>query len=398
MPPFTSTFSIDETINNNKTVSNHHGKEALKNQQVHLLGEKPHQRLRVYHGVIGQPAYHDQAGPEEEVFTISLETPPKDPELDRSCDWPLLGSSQADQDSTIDRSFHLQDCVSLTKDDSADPMTESMTPKHQRSKVSERDSRVRAPRRENNRGRAESLTRYVHKYECEDFMEYSVDIHDWKMSLEDDYLAPDWENLQQELTPYMRFSLLDWLVSVARTFEFSLETWCLAVSYLDRFLGSQPIGKDCLQLVGLTALWISAKQEELVPPNLEQLVALCADTYSHINFKHMELIMLFKLQFRLLAPTPSFHLNHLLAIQEERDWSDDLARHMVEIILSDHVLAREKPSRIAFAVYEAIKSFDRSAVHILESSCPKCEPHNADMWSEELFQMCLQRVLDVMAT
>ena len=30
----------------------------------------------------------------------------------------------------------------------------------------------------------------------------------------------------------------------------------------------------------------------------------------------------------------------------------------------------------------------------LENSCPKCEPHNE--WSEQLFQMCLQRVLQVL--
>ena len=62
-----------------------------------------------------------------------------------------------------------------------------------------------------------------------------------------------------------------------------------------------------------------------------------------------------KLKFRLAAPTPAYHLHHLIAVEEEKDWSDDLSRHMVEIILEDHVLAREKPSKIAHAVYEAIK-------------------------------------------
>ena len=61
----------------------------------------------------------------------------------------------------------------------------------------------------------------------------------------------------------MRFTLLEWLVTVARTLDFSLETWCLAVNYLDRFLCHQQIGKDCLQLVGLTAVWIAAKQGQM---------------------------------------------------------------------------------------------------------------------------------------
>ena len=130
----------------------------------------------------------------------------------------------------------------------------------------------------------------------------------------------------------------------------------------------------------------------------------------------MELLILAKLELRLAAPTPAYLLNHLIAVEEEKDWSEDLSRHMVEIVLEDHVLARQRPSRIAHAVYKAIKvkcieyehthlwccthctfqSLDFCAVQILENSCPKCEPHNADMWCEELFQMCLQRVIEAL--
>ena len=153
----------------------------------------------------------------------------------------------------------------------------------------------------------------------------------------------------------MRCSLLNWLVTVTRTLDFSLETWCLAVNYLDRFLCSQLIAKDCLQLVGLTALWLGAKQEELLPPSLEQLVALCADSVTSLNIKHMELLILAKLKFRLAAPTAAYHLHHLIAVEEEKDWSEDLARHLVEVVMEDHVLARERPSKIAHAVYHGIK-------------------------------------------
>ena len=115
------------------------------------------------------------------------------------------------------------------------------------------------------------------------------------------------------------------------------------------------MGRDTLQLLGLTALWLAAKQEELLPPGLDQLVTLAAETYTEINFRHMELLILAKLELRLAAPTPAYLLNHLIAVEEERDWSEDLSRHMVEIVLEDHVLARQRPSRIAHAVYEAIK-------------------------------------------
>ena len=43
-----------------------------------------------------------------------------------------------------------------------------------------------------------------------------------------------------------------------------------------------------------------------------------------------------------------------------------------------------------------MQEFDLTAVQILESSCPRCEPHNADLWSEQLFNNCLQRVLQAL--
>jgi len=355
-------------------------------------------------GVIGQQKFFNFAAPEEEVFTISLETPPGEDDKkqkDRSGEWPLLDINEDGSNSTFDRSFRSLD-LNATWEAGIKKTHPSATPEDLKtgSNVVDEDlvGVLGAPRRRRNHGRAEQLTRYIHKYDCEDIMEYAVDVYDWKKSLEVHYQIGDWPYIQYEVTPFMRFTLLEWLVTVARTLDFSLETWCLAVNYLDRFLCHQQIGKDCLQLVGLTAVWIAAKQEELLPPSLDQLVALCAESYSAMNFKHMELLMLSKLEFRLAAPTAAYLLSHLTSVEEEKDWSEDLSRHMVEIILEDHFLAREPPSKIAHAIYDAIKSFDFSAVQILESSCPRCEPENGDLWAEQLFQQCLHRVLELMAS
>lgn len=254
-----------------------------------------------------------------------------------------------------------------------------------------------APPRHKKVGRGGVLARYVHKYECEDFMEYAVDIFGWKKSIEFDYVPGYWEQVQSEVTPRMRLSLLDWMVDISRELEFSLETWCLAVNYLDRFLETQLLSKDCLQLAGLTTLWLGAKQEELNPPSTEELVALCADSYSTMNFKHMELIILAKLKFSLAAPTPAFYLSHLVAVEDEKDWPEDLSRHLVELVMEDHILARLSPSKIAHSIYKVIKACDVTAIHILEGSCPKCEPHNADQWCRDFFQTCVQRVADILS-
>ena len=190
-------------------------------------------------------------------------------------------------------------------------------------------------------GTESMLTRYIHKYECEDFMEYAVDTYMWKKSLEDQYYVGNgWEVFQTDITPKMRSTLLRWMVDISRDLEYSLETWCLAVNYLDRFLFSQLLAKDCLQLVGLTALWLGAKQQELDPPTSEELVALCVATYTARNFNCMELIMLVELKFNLAAPTPAYHLSHLVAVEGEEDWAEDLSRHLVEMVMEDYILAR----------------------------------------------------------
>jgi len=130
------------------------------------------------------------------------------------------------------------------------------------------------------------------------------------------------------------------------SFPYKLCAW-LSIIWTG-FLGfnRQPLSKDVLQLVGLTSLWLGAKQDELCPPSTEELVSLCADSYSSMNFKHMELIILARLNFNLVAPTPAFYLSHLVAVEDERDWSEDLSRHLIKLVMEDHILARVSPSLI----------------------------------------------------
>jgi len=334
------------------------------------------------------------ADPEEEIFSMSLESPGK--RLSQSYGWHFdvqesrfglftnsilkTGSSSTMAASALELESGHEQVL---------PVTPKGTPcQHLSNPV--------APPRHKKVGRGVALSRCVHKYECEDLMEYAVDISVWKKSLEEQFQVGDWEQVQTDVTSRMRRSLLDWMVDITRQLEFSLESWCLAVNYLDRFLGTQLLAKDCLQLAGLTALWLGAKQEELSPPSTEELVALCAATYTVTNFKHMEMILLAKLRFNLAAPTVAFNLSHLVAVKDEKDWSEDLSRHLVEMVMEDHFLARMRPSKIAHAVFNVIKGCDVTAIRVMEGSCPRCEPHNTDQWCRDFLHACVQRVVDIL--
>jgi len=378
----------------------------VEEKPVSTLFRRIHQKVDVPSTAFSLPVQHGHGfkhknlyqEPEEEVFSISLESPGR--RLSQSYDWVDQGYPSSNLFTSSYSELKVMPAPDVATSALELESCHASACQLQVTPINKNEDELfnqEAPPRHRKAGRSRELTRYFHQYECEDFMEYAVDIFDWKKSLEADYLPGKWEERQSEVTSSMRMLLLEWMVDISRELEFSLETWCLAVNLLDRFLGVQPLSKDCLQLVGLTVLWIGAKQDEMSPPSTDELVSLCADSYSTTNFKHMELIVLARLNFNLAAPTPAFFLSHLVAVEDEKDWSEDLSRHLVEFIMEDHILARVSPCRIAQSVFKVIKACNTTSLRVMEGSCPKCEPQNTDQWCIEFFEACLQRVVDMLA-
>ena len=111
-------------------------------------------------------------------------------------------------------------------------------------------------------------------------------------SLESRYHVFDCLAAQPLLNPQMREGVLKWICSVNRQFRFHLETLCLTVALLDRFLFAQAIDPAVLQLAAATAFFVAAKVEEEDPPTTSELMSLCDHAYDRAKFKHMEFIML----------------------------------------------------------------------------------------------------------
>ena len=273
-------------------------------------------------GVIGDNG-RGYSGPEVGVFQISLETPPKEQGAEHLDSFDFDEKNSTFENASV-KSHNFQE------DDKGVP--QMVTPPTCGRKSLGDLRRMRAPKRPKGHGRADQLSRYIHKYECEDFMEYSVDIDAWKRSQEEEFIPGPWEAFQGEVTPAMRSTLLQWTVEVARGLDWSLETWSLASNYLDRFLAAQLVSANCLQLVGVATLWLAAKQQELEPRGVSELAALAGHAYSAVQLRQMELLVLARLHWRLAAPTPAFHLAHLVVVEQELDWPEDLARHMVRIL------------------------------------------------------------------
>jgi G2/mitotic-specific cyclin-B, other len=73
---------------------------------------------------------------------------------------------------------------------------------------------------------------------------------------------------QPEVNPKMRAILADWMVEVHRRFELMPETLYLTIYIVDRYLSLQPVLRRELQLVGIAAMLIASKYEEIWAPEV----------------------------------------------------------------------------------------------------------------------------------
>lgn len=73
----------------------------------------------------------------------------------------------------------------------------------------------------------------------------------------------------------MRMILLEWLIEVACAYRLHRETVHLTIEYIDRFMSecTRPMHMDRLQLIGMTALYLAAKVEEIYPPKLREFAS-----------------------------------------------------------------------------------------------------------------------------
>ncbi len=71
----------------------------------------------------------------------------------------------------------------------------------------------------------------------------------------------------------MRAYLVDWLAELHFKFKMWQETLYVTVGIIDRFLAlTHDLKKSDLQCLGITALHIAGKYEEIYPPELKNLL------------------------------------------------------------------------------------------------------------------------------
>lgn len=150
-----------------------------------------------------------------------------------------------------------------------------------------------------------------------------------------------------ELNGMMRSILVDWIVEVHMKFRLLPETLYLCVNIIDRYLSCVPVQRNRLQLVGVTALLIACKYEEIYPPEVKDCVYITDRAYTRQEVLDMEAHIVKVLKFTLTVPTGHPFLQRFLHVTQATTVVRCLASYYLERMLQEHSALQFKPSVLA---------------------------------------------------
>lgn len=143
--------------------------------------------------------------------------------------------------------------------------------------------------------------------------------------------------------------MVEWIIDVHRKFRLMSETLYVTINIVDRYLSLKQIKKSELHLLGVTALLISTKYEEIYPPELKDLLSVSENKFTKQEVLKMEAKILSTLDFDFMYPSSLRFLERFRKLSNTA--SDDqifyFAQYINEIALLDASLLKYKQSEIA---------------------------------------------------
>ncbi|GMI79612.1 cyclin B 1;2 [Hibiscus trionum] len=185
-------------------------------------------------------------------------------------------------------------------------------------------------------------------------VEYVEDIYKFYKSAENEGRPIDYMYLQTDINEKMRAILIDWLVDVHQKFELSPEALYLTVNLIDRFLSVKVVPRRELQLLGMSAMLIATKYEEIWPPEVNDLVCIADRAYTHEQILLMEKTILGRLEWTLTVPTHYVFLARFIKASIPDLKMENMVYFLAELGIMHYETIRFCPSMLAAsAVYAA---------------------------------------------
>jgi len=152
-------------------------------------------------------------------------------------------------------------------------------------------------------------------------------------------------------TEKMRAVLVDWLVEVQIQFKLVQETLFLTVDTIDRYLNikGKNLHRSRLQLVGVAAMFLVSKIEEVYAPTIADFVYITDNAYTESQIRKMELNIIEALNFDLCQPVSLNFLRRYSKAGDVDVLQHSLAKYVLETSLLEIDLAPVPGSLVASA-------------------------------------------------
>ena len=162
---------------------------------------------------------------------------------------------------------------------------------------------------------------------------------------------------QKEINDQMRGILVDWIIDVHHKFGFTDETLFMTILIIDRYSSSEQISRIKYQCLGITALMIACKHEEINVPKVEDFIYITDNAYTKEEVFKMENDVLSKLNFELLYPSPIKFYEYLSLHFNFGKKEHFLGKYLMESFLLDLKYVKYKPSIISCACTYIVMKF-----------------------------------------
>ncbi|BBH08095.1 Cyclin B2 [Prunus dulcis] len=214
-------------------------------------------------------------------------------------------------------------------------------------------------------------------------VEYVEDLYAYYRRMEGfSCVPPNYLEQQFDINEKMRAILIDWLIEVHDKFELLKETLFLTVNLIDRFLSKQTVVRKKLQLVGLVAMLLACKYEEVSVPVVGDLILISDKAYTRKEVLEMENLMLNTLQFNMSVPTPYVFMKRFLKAAQSDKKLELLSFFLIELSLVEYEMLKFPPSLLAAAaVYTA-----QATLYGFKQWSRTCEWHTS--YSEDQLLEC----------
>ncbi|VAI93930.1 unnamed protein product [Triticum turgidum subsp. durum] len=202
-------------------------------------------------------------------------------------------------------------------------------------------------------------------------------------------VSPTYMAHQSDINEKMRGILIDWLIEVHYKLELLGETLFLTVNIIDRYLARENVARKKLQLVGVTAMLLACKYEEVSVPVVEDLILICDRAYSREDILDMERTIVDRLEFNMSVPTPYCFMRRFLKAAGSDKKLELLSFFLIELSLVDYKMLKFQPSMLAAAaIYTAQCTLNGC---VSWSKC--CELHTK--YSEEQLMDCSTMMVEL---